>query len=236
MFNARKKFAIVLTTTALAISAVGIASAQQGDSPSVMPPERQNPVAEYISSLGITPDDLTAASEAGLTWQELIEGNGGDVQALRDIMVAQTNERLDDMLDNTVRAPRGDRGGDRMQALQEIADASGLDVQALAEGLRSGTSLSEIITANGGDLQATIDAIVATRTTAINERVANGELTQERADALLAELPTRTEEMLNRVPGEMGDGLRDRFQDRRDNRGGGNQADPVATPDTSSSS
>jgi hypothetical protein len=252
MLNKSTKLTIIISAVAIMVSAfgIGIASAQEDTQP--QPPvreERSNPMVDYLTELGLTAEDLTAAAEAGTTWRELIEGNGGSVADLEALMLAQASERLNTMLDNTVRAPRVRDG--RLGGLQEIVELAGLDIATIREGLQSGSSLNDILVANGSDVQAVTDAIIASRTEAINEAVANGRITQEQADERIAGLSETVTTFLNSTPDElrqnMSDGMRDRFQDRRDNRRdgrggpGGNGAPnndvPVeATPETSTSS
>jgi polyhydroxyalkanoate synthesis regulator phasin len=79
----------------------------------------------------------------------------------------------------------------------EIADLFGLERDELRDLLRDGQSLADIATAQGVDVQAVIDTIVNATKEHLDEAVANGRLTQEEADAKLADLTERITEMVN---------------------------------------
>ncbi|MDX2139661.1 MAG: hypothetical protein SF123_16365 [Chloroflexota bacterium] len=93
----------------------------------------------------------------------------------------------------------GGRHGQGMmrEVLTIISDATGLTEREILQQVRDGATLTEIITANGGDVQAVTDAIIAVVTEQVNEAVTNGRITQERADQILANLPTMVENVLN---------------------------------------
>lgn len=109
------------------------------------------------------------------------------------------------------RGANGDRGGmlqDRplmgaaRELLQIVADATGLDLFTINEQVRAGSSLAEVITANGGDVAAVKAEAITVATDAINQAVEDGRITQERADELLANLETAIDAALNRNPAE----------------------------------
>lgn len=248
MLNSRKKITLIVSATAIMISALGagFASAQEADPQPPITQERSNPLMDYMTGLGITAEDVAAADEAGLSWREFIEANGGSVDEVSALMLAQAQERFDEMLDRPVRSPRQRAEGIRRN-LQELVDITGIDAETLRAGLQSGTPLADILASNGIDLQTVTDAIVANRTDAINEAVANGRLTQEQADERIAGLSDAVSEFLTSTPDLQA--LRDRFQDHRDGRGnrgnrgpGGNpgfgapDAPAEATPEVGSSS
>lgn len=89
---------------------------------------------------------------------------------------------------------RGQMGGrfgeHEIYLMQAVMDATGLNLIDIAAQLRDGTTLGEIVTANGGTIEAVVADAVANATTAINEAVANGRLTQEQADEMIARLET----------------------------------------------
>jgi hypothetical protein len=85
---------------------------------------------------------------------------------------------------------RGGRG-DRpviAAAVQAAADQTGLTVEELAAGLQDGSTLAEVVTAAGGDVQAVIDAAVAAGQIRIDEALAAGRITAEQAATLTQEL------------------------------------------------
>ena len=80
------------------------------------------------------------------------------------------------------RGPLGASTSKRLRA------AIGIEVDALREALRNGQTIAEVAEANGVEVQAVVDALVADAIARIDEAVANGRLTQEEADEKKAEL------------------------------------------------
>ncbi len=79
----------------------------------------------------------------------------------------------------------GERG-----LISAVTDATNLQPREALQQMRSGKTLGEVITENGGSIDAVIDAALATASTRLDEAVANGTLTTERADQVLARLET----------------------------------------------
>ncbi len=116
----------------------------------------------------------------------------------------------------------GDRAGQMGDGLREVMDAiiaeTGLEPQEILGQLRDGGTLADIITSNGGN----VDNVIAVALANISERTAqavqNGNLTQERADEILANAETRITEWMNNPLPAGGLGLRDRLGDRLGDR------------------
>ena len=89
---------------------------------------------------------------------------------------------------------RGGRLGDNAEA---AATALGMTLDELRTELQGGSTIAEIATAKGVDLQTVVDALVAQATERINDKVADGSLTQEEADARLAEVTERVTAAVN---------------------------------------
>lgn len=98
-----------------------------------------------------------------------------------------------------------------------IEEATGLTRQEFMQAVRDGATPAEVITANGGDVAAVTDQAVTAITERVEEAVANGNMTQERADRVLENLESNITDLLN---GDLNNRLRDRMQERRGNRGG----------------
>lgn len=81
---------------------------------------------------------------------------------------------------------------------EELAAVLGIDLDTLAEELRSGTSLAEVAEQHGVDVETVIDVLVADAEARIADRVADGTLTDEEAAERLAEVRQRVTEMVNR--------------------------------------
>ena len=95
---------------------------------------------------------------------------------------------------------RGHRGHHRGgHLIDTIAEALGMEPEDIIQALQAeeGTTLADVIEANGGDVEAIIATVVEDKTERLNEAVADGRLTQEEADERLAELEARITERLN---------------------------------------
>src|SRR5205085_2340560 len=85
--------------------------------------------------------------------------------------------------------------------VQAVVDATGLRAPQVLQQVRSGSSLADIITANGGDVDTVVNDAVAAATEQINAAVADGRLGREQADQLLANLPDLYNAAANRQMG-----------------------------------
>ncbi len=85
-----------------------------------------------------------------------------------------------------------------------LADLLGIDVATLRTELQSGSTIAEIAAAHGVDAQTVIDALVAEAKSHLDLSVSNGRLTQEEADAKLAELTERITDRVNNGRPERG--------------------------------
>jgi len=118
------------------------------------------------------------------------------------------------------------RGGADKEA---VAEALGMTTDELRAEFEAGNSLADVAAAQGVDVQDLIDMMVADATEHIDEKVAEGDLTQEEADEKLAELTERITEKVNSVPGE--DGERGPRGDRGPRGERGDDQDPAADAD-----
>lgn len=98
--------------------------------------------------------------------------------------------------------PRGMNGGfiDREMMQEAIAGALGITVEELQSALEEGTSIEELATELGVDMETVRAAVTAAKVEAINAAVEAGDLTQEEADEILArmELKQLTSEIFSR--------------------------------------
>jgi len=94
------------------------------------------------------------------------------------------------------------------------AEATGLTVDEVVAALQDGQTFAQIAGAQGVDPQAIVDGFLADREAALAEAVADGRLTQERADWML-------EEMSEHVSGH----LEQPWTPRNSNSGGGRMGD-----------
>lgn len=89
------------------------------------------------------------------------------------------------------------RGGKGGPGLDVASQALGMTVEELHTALDSGQTLAQVASDKGVNVQVIIDALVAERTTHVNQKVADGEITQAEADTKLAELTQRVTDMVN---------------------------------------
>jgi len=76
------------------------------------------------------------------------------------------------------------------------AEAIGVEPSALRDALRDGQSIAEVAQANGVEPQAVVDAVVQELSGRIDEAVADGRITEERADEAKERLPERVAELV----------------------------------------
>ena len=110
-------------------------------------------------------------------------------------------------------APPSGAFGSMRAILGAVTEATGLDQQALMTQVRDGKTLTEIIEANGADLEEILAQVVAAETERINQAVTDGTLERAEADEMLASLEAQIKEMLEQPlqfggRGASGDGPR----------------------------
>lgn len=98
------------------------------------------------------------------------------------------------------------KGGPRGPKSEVLAQALGMSADELHTALESGKTIAQVAADQGVDVQVVIDALTAEMTNHIADEVASGEITQEEADAKLADLSTRITDMVNNPRPEGGRG------------------------------
>jgi hypothetical protein len=102
--------------------------------------------------------------------------------------------------DGADRDCRGEGEGPRHRAHRGIdaaAEALGITEEELHQALRDGATIAQVAGLQGVDVQVVIDAMVAEARAHLDEKVAEGTLTQEEADERLAEVTERITDMVN---------------------------------------
>ncbi len=96
--------------------------------------------------------------------------------------------------------PGGHRGGPGMfgrgVASEALTDLLGIDAQELRTQLRSGATLAEIAEAQGVEVQAVVDELVAELDERLDNAVENGRLDQADADQKLADAEAKITDMV----------------------------------------
>jgi hypothetical protein len=219
----------IVATLLLGVSAVG---AQDATATTAPQPERPGLQAMRIvgnivaQETGLTLREITQQVRQGQTLSDIIQANGGDVQAVIDQSVTQltdainqvaqsgsiTQTRATNLLSNlqdvVTKAVNGERFPTRIDRtavrrqpaqvlVQATADATGLRAPQIVAQLAQGKTLADIITANGGTVDAVVNNAVAAATDQINTAVQEQRLTQNQGDELIPALPTLLTEMVN---------------------------------------
>ncbi|WP_169239337.1 hypothetical protein [Candidatus Roseilinea sp. NK_OTU-006] len=102
---------------------------------------------------------------------------------------------------------KGGLGNHAGALLGPAATSLNMTVAELAAELQSGKSIADVAAAKGVALDTVINAIVAEQTTRLNAAVAAGRITQEQADAAIANLKENLPELLALKGGAFGFGF-----------------------------
>ena len=151
---------------------------------------------------------LKEALANGQTIADVAEANGIDPQTVIDGLVDAASDRLDQYVESgkltadeaaEKLADLEERITERVNTnrLQELAELVGTDAPGLREALNNGSTLAEIATANGIDSQTVIDSMVDEVESRLDEKVADGDLTQAEADEKLEAAEARITEKVN---------------------------------------
>lgn len=116
---------------------------------------------------------------------------------------------------------RGGPGGKLAHVAQEeVAEVLGITVDELRAAREAGRTLAQVAEAEGVEKADLISGLVAKAQERLDRAVADGDLTQERADEVAATLTERTTELVDRAP--------------RERRGPGHGAEPAPSPSPTS--
>ena len=91
---------------------------------------------------------------------------------------------------------------------ETVSPLLGLTADEIQAQRDEGKSLAEIAAAQGVSQEALVEAIVAAKSTILQQRVADGFLTQEQADLMLEWMEQRTIQMVNQATCEPSAGLK----------------------------
>ena len=112
---------------------------------------------------------------------------------------------------------RGHRGFGARAASGVVTDMLGLSVEEIQAAFQSGQTLAELAEAQGVSVDELVDALVAQATETVNEKLAAGDITADRAESILDGLEENVEDRVNAErPVHEGD-----RGGRRGQRGGG---------------
>jgi uncharacterized protein YidB (DUF937 family) len=170
---------------------------------------------------GLLPREIMQQVRDGATLAEVIAANNGNVDTVVTNAVTEATEQINTAVANgnlsqeqgdeliasleTVftDAVNGELPGRPVQRavargiVRQVSEATGLEVSDVVDQLQGGASIADILTANGVDVDAFIGDVIARAEERLNRAVANGRITQERADEMLARLTERLPELVN---------------------------------------
>ena len=194
---------VAVITLVGALGLASVASAQSSDDESNWPNFREMVREAIADVLGISVEEYDAAEQAA--YQQVIE------QAVADGVLTQ--EQADQMLERMEggfgfkgmpfgRGRMGGRmggwmGGPENSLIAVAADQLDLTVEELLAELQDGQTIAEVVEAQGADPQTIADAFIAARAEILAEAVAEGRITQEQADEMLARMTEEVTEHLN---------------------------------------
>jgi polyhydroxyalkanoate synthesis regulator phasin len=84
--------------------------------------------------------------------------------------------------------------------IEATAEVLGVDESVVTEGLRNGDTLAEIANANGMETDAFKAALLANVKGKLDEKVADGDITQEQADNIYERLSNNIDDIVNHEP------------------------------------
>jgi uncharacterized protein (DUF433 family) len=180
------------------------------------------------ATTGLENADILAQMREGKSLAQIVQENGADLAAVQAAAVADLSAqidaavadgrlseeraaallgRLDDAVERTLNvqrpnAPRiqhpvAQRGARLLIAT--TAEMSGLEVADVVQALRDGATLAEIAAEHGVDSNAVIQAALAQTAETLQVAVAEGRITQEQMDQVLAKAPEFYAEAMNRA-------------------------------------
>ena len=171
--------------------------------------------AEILTANGVDPDAFVADLLAELqTRLDEVVAEGKISQEKADELMARAAERLPELMNKTFdfegqgpgkgqgqgqgQAPQGTRLVGR-NILIRLSDEAGLTVKELVEELQAGKTPAEVATEHGVDPDAFVAELLAELQTRLDEAVAEGKISQEKADDLMAQAAERLPELMNKT-------------------------------------
>ena len=194
-----KKKVVLAGLTAALLTSAGAAYAMESDTS--VPTSSTRVALANSASVSATDDDTVDSTDSTST----------DRAAEHETRLRETLQALVDdgtlteaQLDSVVEAlgtagPMGGGGGHGMRGagLSTVAEILGLTEDEVRTAIEGGQTLAELADANGSSADELIDALVADLQTHLDEEVTEGDLTQDEADAKLADATERITEFVN---------------------------------------
>ena len=193
---------IAMLVAVLGIAAVGVAAFAQGDTGTADSPfDYVTKFKEALAGiLGISVDEYDAAvdkAEQQVVDQAVSEG------LLTEEQAAELQSRLDRAAAGAGlgkafgRIDKGLGGFAGVSFRSVAAEQLGMELTDLQTELQNGKTIAALAEEKGVDTQTIIDAYLAQVKEKLDEKVANGDITQEQADTQLEQAKTRATEQLD---------------------------------------
>ncbi|MCI0842796.1 MAG: hypothetical protein J4N36_03445 [Chloroflexi bacterium] len=194
----------VLAALAVGIVAVAGAGAQEDTS-------EDRPADHYLEllaeNLGVTVEELEGAltqSHLDLINEKVADGTITEEEA------AEIIERIESGEGRLFPPFGGGRHGGGHGHIQRLvglvvensAEVLGMEVEALKDELHAGNSLADVATAQGLDVEQFKADVLTAVAADLDEKVADGSITQEQADRILAKITESIDRIVEKVPGE----------------------------------
>jgi len=156
------------------------------------------------------PADAPDAPEMGTRLRETLQPlvDDGTITAEQaDAVTTQLVENRPERGEGEGRGPGGHRGPGmfaRGVGSEALTDLLGIDAEELRTQLRDGATLADIATAQGVEVQAVVDELVAELDERLTNAVENGRIDQAEADQKSADAEARITDMVNNGRPERG--------------------------------
>lgn len=193
-----KKKVVLAGLTAALLTSAGAAYAMESDTS--VPTSSTRVALANSASVSATDDDTSTDST------DSTDRAAEHETRLRETLQALVEDGTltEAQLDSVVEAlgaagPMGGGGGHGMRGagLSTVAEILGLTEDEVRTAIEGGQTLAELADANGSSADELIDALVADLQTHLDEEVTEGDLTQDEADAKLADATDRITEFVN---------------------------------------
>ena len=159
-------------------------------------------IADVAAEQGVALEDIENALIAQLS-DKLAEkvANGDLTQEEADARLEEAKTRISEHLTQPFDSDdfRGRKGKRGHRAMGQVAELLGLSGEELRAELQAGKSVADVAAEQGVALEDIENALITQLSDKLAEKVANGDLTQEEADARLEEAKTRISEHLNQT-------------------------------------
>ena len=218
----RSRTTIALTGAALALGAGGGAALAAGSGGGPHPGGA--PGSEAVASyLGLTAAELRTQLQNGKTLAQIAAAQGKTIAGLEAVILADATTHLDEAvaagkltatqeqtmlaglkahLDDIVNRsgpPPGGPGHGGPHFGAAAAAYLGLTEDALRTQLHSGKTLAQVASAQGKSVAGLKAAILAGAKTQLDKAVADGKITADQANTMLAELASHLDDLVNRT-------------------------------------